>query len=207
MKKLILILSCAFSTACLAQNPHMLPSDLILRWTEAGKQCDSENGGVSGVFNAMFDKKPIPCIEKDLVAGELTRRGWCPEEVATQPGTRVTIWKNCRPANLLFVPLESAKDAKTEEIIRDYWFSLDNSVFEEKNNNVKEAAFYSASRQERPACSLHEKRTGRSQFPCREKENCQKSGGKKVRRKHSQAIHCPEISNRRTPAGDSKPAG
>lgn len=74
MKKLILILSCAFSTACLAQNPQMLPSGLIFRWTEAGKQCDSENGGVSGVFNAMFDKKPIPCIEKDLVAGELTRR-------------------------------------------------------------------------------------------------------------------------------------
>ena len=144
MKKLILILSCAFSTACLAQNPQMLPSGLIFRWTEAGKQCDSENGGVSGVFNAMFDKKPIPCIEKDLVAGELTRRGWGPEEVATQPDTKVTVWKNCRPANLLFVPLESAKDAKTEEIIRDYWFSLDNSVFEEKNNNLKEAAFYSA---------------------------------------------------------------
>ena len=144
MKKLILILSTVFASACLAQNPQILPADLVGKWDAANKQCESENSGIGGVFNSMFDKKPIPCIERDLATGELTRRGWCPEEVAIQPDTKVTVWKNCRPANLLFVPLESAKDAKTEDIIRDYWFSLDNSVFEEKNSNLKEAAFYSA---------------------------------------------------------------
>lgn len=144
MKKLILILSCVFSTACLAQDPQTLPADLIGRWDAASKQCDNENSGISGVFNSMFGKKPLPCIERELVTGELKRKGWCPQEIAAQSDTTVTVWKNCRPANLLFVPLESAKDAQTQEIIRDYWFSLDNSVFEEKNNNLKEAAFYSA---------------------------------------------------------------
>lgn len=143
MKKLILILSCAFSTSCLAQNPQMLPSGLISRWNVSSKQCEDENAGVNGVFNSMFAKKPLSCVDQDLAAGELAKRGWCPEEVATGAETKVIVWKNCRPAKLLFTPLESAKDAKSEDIVRDYWLSFDNSVYEEKNNNVKEADFYS----------------------------------------------------------------
>lgn len=144
MKKWILILSCLFSTASLAQNPQLPPAGLIGKWYGASMQCDRENSGAGGVFNAMFNKKPLPCIEKDLVGGELAGKGWCPEEVATRPDTKVTVWINCRPANLLFVPLESAKDATTEAIISDYWFSLDNSVFEEKNNNLNAVGFYAA---------------------------------------------------------------
>ena len=144
MKKPILILACLFCTACLAQNPQTLPANLVGRWDSASRQCDSENSGIAGIFNSMSGKQPLPCIDKVLVAGELKQKGWCPEKMAVQPDTTVTVWKNCRPANLVFVPLESAKDAATEDIVRDYWFSLDNSVFEEKNNNQKGVEFYSA---------------------------------------------------------------
>ena len=144
MKKLILIFACVFSTACIAQNPQTLPAGLVGRWDAASRQCDSENSGIAGIFNSLSGKQPLPYIDRELVSGELKHKGWCPEHIAVQPDTTVTVWKNCRPADLLFVPLESAKDAETEDIVRDYWLSLDNSVFEEKNNNLKEAAFYSA---------------------------------------------------------------
>ena len=144
MKKLILILFSVFASTCLAQNPQRLPADLVGKWNAADKQCESENSGISGVFNAMFGKKPIPCIARDLAAGELAGKGWCREEVATGPDVKVTVWKNCRPSSLLFVPLESAKDASDEEVIRDYWFSADNSAYEEKNNNLTGVEFYSS---------------------------------------------------------------
>ena len=144
MKKLILILSCVLPMAALAENPQMPPSELISQWDAASRQCDNENGGVNGVFNSMFGKKPIPCIQKDLVTGDLTRRGWCPQEVATSFETKVTVWKNCRPANLQFIPLESVKDASSEEIVKDYWFSLDNSIYDKENNNGEEYEFYAA---------------------------------------------------------------
>lgn len=183
MKKLILILSCAFSTSCLAQNPQMLPTDLLSRWNVSSRQCEDENVGVSGVFNSMFGKKPIPCIEKELAAAELTKRGWCPEEVATQPDAKVTVWKNCRPANLLFIPLESAKDARSEDIVRDYWSSFDNSVYEERNNNLKEADFYSARMNEdadelekRGYCYHGEAADRKDRLvPCTEKELAQRN--------------------------------
>ncbi len=183
MKKLILILASVFSTACLAQNPQMLPADPVGRWDAASRQCDSENSGIAGIFNSMFGKQPLPCIDKVLVAAELKHKGWCPEEIAVQPDTTVTVWKNCRPANLLFVPLESAKDAKTEDIVRDYWFSLDNSVFEEKNNKLKAAAFYSARMnddadelEKRGYCYHGEAAERKDQLvPCTKKELAQRS--------------------------------
>ena len=144
MKKLILTVSCLFPMAVWAQHPQKLPTELVGRWDAAGRQCDSENSGIRGVFNSLFGKKPVPCIEKELAAADLTRRGWCPEEVATTPETTVTVWKNCRPAHLLFTPLESARDAETDEIVRDYWFSLDNSVYEEENGHRQAYEFYSA---------------------------------------------------------------
>ena len=144
MKKLILIFACVFSSACIARNPRTLPADLVGRWDAANRQCDSGNSGIAGIFNSLSGKQPLPCIDREVVPGELKHKGWCPEHIAVQPDTTVTVWKNCRPADLLFVPLKSAKDAETEDIVRDYWFSLDNSVFEEKNNNQKGVEFYSA---------------------------------------------------------------
>lgn len=98
MKKLILILASVFSTACLAQNPQMLPADPVGRWDAASRQCDSENSGIAGIFNSMFGKQPLPCIDKVLVAARAETQSWCPEEIAVQPDTTVTVWKNCRPA-------------------------------------------------------------------------------------------------------------